>query len=208
MKNKRCIIKVLVMISVISLIGINYGYWSEKLTLNGEASLILQVSIVDLVRTETVTKNIKPIHEDKQSEDNKVPDEENIDSKGKEDKEPSTELPEDSSDTENIDLENTEGIENEESLIEEEVNEGNAFAEDKSFVDDTSFDEDIVLEEDNNSGLSETGSDTEDDEFNNEDNLEIDGIVEGDKYNQMDTSNNSKDRKVDVDTHSDILVDE
>ena len=63
MKNKHCIVKIIVIMSVICLLGINYGYWSEQLNVNGSASLLMQVSVVDLVKTETVT-----IKEDSTSE--------------------------------------------------------------------------------------------------------------------------------------------
>lgn len=199
MKNKHFNIKIIVMMAVICLLGINYGYWSEQLMVNGEASLLVQVSVVDLVKTETVTKEAKHVIKVKKSEDNGKVSKEKDDIKADQEKDASKGLlPDDSSDKEKIDLKGTGREENEESIIDEEVSEDKAFAEDKSFTEDTSLEVDMKLEEDKNNEVSEMDKDTAE-EINDLGKQEISDDITVDKDNEKAESNHILDEEVDLD---------
>jgi sortase (surface protein transpeptidase) len=72
--NKKLFSIIAFIILCISLLGITYGYWSEQLTLKGNANLTLQVEVVDTANqeneeqvTQEESKDEKKEAEDKDS---------------------------------------------------------------------------------------------------------------------------------------------
>lgn len=185
MKNRHYILKSIVIISVISLLRISYGYWTEQLELNGAVALSLKVSVVDLVKTTTVIRDAKAVDDKKESkkeskkEDNKDSKDNKNNKENKENKDNNT-----IEDDEIIDIEETvdeidlggtivsdDGKDGKESIFENNL-EAESNKEESESIDKVEINTDKDYEEIISSDKVETDTDKE--EIISSDNVESD----------------------------------